>query len=126
MTLNEMFEIEKNESIIRNGKHPVSLEEKERIQKQYEAVNGARTAFCRNIVEMIPSEKDAEVVSSSISDSASVVEAVLKIRRMIHTGIAACSDRPHTELDNDTVDVLKKSINDFNCDTSLLAVGSNK
>lgn len=126
MTLNEIFAIELKESTTHNGHNRLTPEEQRQIRDQYREACGIRSEFYRDLAGHIDSEEQSNAVYSSISDSDSIVQAVLKIRRMIKTGIVSCNDADRTKLDERTISVLEAGINDFDRDTKLMALGSNK
>mgnify|MGYP001046990497 CR=1 FL=1 len=126
MTLNEIFAVEKKEAILHNKQSRLTPEEQRQILIQYQEASGVRSEFYNNVAEQIDSQEQSNAVYSSISDCNSIALAVLKIRRMIKTGIAPCNKESPMKLDQNTIAVLEGSIHDFNRDTNLLALGSSK
>ncbi len=120
MTLNELYNLEKNSFLVENRKN-TTPEEKQRAQADKQKAASIRAAFCEDISRKIPSREQAQVVAEEISGSSSILDTILKVRWMIKAGISYANQE---HLDSSTVAALKESTEDFNRELSICVSGT--
>lgn len=120
MTLNELYNLEKNSFLVENRKD-TTPEEKQRVQADKQKAASIRAAFCEDISRKIPSREQAQVVAEEISGSSSILDTILKVRWMIKAGISYANQE---HLDSSTVAALKESTEDFNRELSICVSGT--
>ena len=120
MTLNELYNLEKNSFLVENRKN-TTPEEKQRAQEDKQKAASIRAAFCEDLSRKIPSKEQAQVVAEEISGSSSILDTILKVRWVIKAGISYANQE---HLDSSTVAALKESTEDFNRELSICVSGT--
>ena len=117
MTLNNIFDIEKKESLVSHST-TASLDEKRRAEKDRQEAAVSLAGFQKGLASRIASEEQSQAVYSEVSSSDTAVGTILKIRKLIRSGMAETG----TKLDQDTITVLEGSIRDFDQEIKISAV----
>ena len=112
MTLNNIFDIEKKESIVKRSATP-SMDEKQSVEKERQAAAASLVGFQMSVVSQITSKEQSQAIYNEVSNTDTAVETVLKIRRLIRSGIAHANAKAVTKLDRNTITVLEGSIRNF-------------
>lgn len=112
MTLNNIFDIEKKESIVKRSA-TASMDEKQSVEKERQAAAASLAGFQMSVVSQIASKEQSQAVYNEVSNTDTAVETVLKIRRLIRSGIAHANAKTGTKLDRNTITVLEGSIRNF-------------
>ena len=121
MTLNNIFDIEKKESIVkRNG--TVSLDEKQRIEKDLQEAADTLAAFQKDLAAQIVSKEQSQAVYDEMSNTDTAVGTILKIRKLIRSGMAYANAKASTRLDQGTITVLEDSVRNFDQEIKMPAV----
>lgn len=110
-TLNQIFEEEKKNALLKR-RETATQEELQKAEQSVREAECGLNDFCQNISAQIPSSEQAAAVFEEISASENSVEMLLRIRQLLRFGIRAANQR-YKKLDPDTIDVLKRSIEDF-------------
>lgn len=112
MTLNNIFDIEKKESIVKRSA-TASMDEKQSVEKERQAAAASLVGFQMSVVSQITSKEQSQAIYNEVSNTDTAVETVLKIRRLIRSGIAHANAKAVTKLDRNTITVLEGSIRNF-------------
>ena len=112
MTLNNIFDIEKKESIVKRSA-TASMDEKQSVEKERQAAAVSLAGFQMSVVSQITSKEQSQAIYNEVSNTDTAVETVLKIRRLIRSGIAHANAKAVTKLDRNTITVLEGSIRNF-------------
>ncbi len=112
MTLNNIFDIEKKESIVKRSA-TASMDEKQSVEKERQAAAASLAGFQMSVVSQITSKEQSQAIYNEVSNTDTAVETVLKIRRLIRSGIAHANAKAVTKLDRNTITVLEGSIRNF-------------
>lgn len=108
MTLNNIFDIEKKESIVKRSA-TASMDEKQSVEKERQAAAASLVGFQMSVVSQITSKEQSQAIYNEVSNTDTAVETVLKIR----SGIAHANAKTGTKLDRNTITVLEGSIRNF-------------